>query len=78
MTAKKALGVTIRKLRLASKLTLAELSAKCGVSLGYISQIERGNHSPSLPVLYKVTVGLGAPLSAVFRQVESLSKEEIQ
>lgn len=76
MTLNKALGQVVRRLRHEAKLTLAELSQQCGVSLGYISQIERGNHSPSLPVLYKVVSGLRAKLSRVFTEVEALTEDE--
>ena len=42
------LGNLIRKCRQKRKLTLKELCDKAGVSVGYLSQVERGNATPSL------------------------------
>lgn len=43
-----ACGLAAR--RKALGLTLADVSAAVGVSLGYLNQIEHGVHLPSLPV----------------------------
>jgi transcriptional regulator with XRE-family HTH domain len=44
-------GHLIRDLRAARKLSLKEVSARSGLSIGFLSQIERGISSPSLRVL---------------------------
>lgn len=52
------LGNVIRKCRQKRKLTLKELCDKAGVSVGYLSQVERGNASPSLGTLAQIARAL--------------------
>ena len=52
------LGQLIRKCRQQRKLTLKELCDKAGVSVGYLSQVERGNATPSLGSLAQIARGL--------------------
>jgi|SRR4051794_14093046 len=68
---KRALGEVIRKRRKALGLTLAELSQKAKVSLGYLSQIELGKNSASIETLYKISIGLGLRMSDLFQAVQS-------
>ena len=65
-----ALGARIRRLRTGRGLSLKELSVKAGLSLGLLSQIERGTSSPSLRTLTKLRLALEVPLSALFPAVE--------
>jgi transcriptional regulator with XRE-family HTH domain len=46
------LGERIRSMRRALKLTLAQLAERIGVSIGTLSQTERGLGSPSVRILY--------------------------
>jgi transcriptional regulator with XRE-family HTH domain len=48
------IGNKIRKLRKEKGLTLEDLSKKTGLSLSYISLIERGLKNPSLRALEKI------------------------
>ncbi|WP_415184839.1 helix-turn-helix domain-containing protein [Phaeovulum sp.] len=48
------LGDRIRALRKRRKLTLAQLAAGCGLSVGYISQVERGLAYPSINALVAI------------------------
>ncbi|SFM32682.1 helix-turn-helix domain-containing protein [Shimia aestuarii] len=52
------LGNLIRKCRQQRKLTLKELCDKAGVSVGYLSQVERGNATPSLGTLAQIARAL--------------------
>lgn len=52
------LGNLIRKCRQQRKLTLKELCDRAGVSVGYLSQVERGNATPSLGSLAQIARGL--------------------
>lgn len=52
------LGNLIRKCRQKRKLTLKELCDKAGVSVGYLSQVERGNATPSLGTLAQIARAL--------------------
>lgn len=56
----------LRKLRKEKKLSLQELSNKSNVSVGMISQIERGNTDPTITTLYKLCKGLEIPITSLF------------
>lgn len=47
-------GVVLRKYRKKAKLTQGKLASKLGVSLGFISRIERGKSFPSVYSLIKI------------------------
>lgn len=53
-----ALGRRIRKRRQLMSMTLQELSKACGVSVSYISQVERDNAVPSLGTLAEIAAAL--------------------
>jgi len=63
---KKGLGVQLRQRRRIKDLTLTELSQQSGLSVGLLSQIERGLSSPSLKSLTQICAALGIPLSWLF------------
>lgn len=53
------LGRRIRELRLKASMTLTELAKATGVSIGTLSQLERGLVSPTVRTLYTVANALG-------------------
>lgn len=55
------LGDQIRSIRKSQEITLKELAEKTGLSIGYISQIERNLTDPSLSTLRKISGVLGVP-----------------
>src|SRR5665647_3045575 len=63
---KTGLGLQLRQRRRIKDLTLAELSQQSGLSVGLLSQIERGLSSPSLKSLTQICAALGIPLSWLF------------
>ena len=63
------LGDVLRERRRELGLTLREVSAQARVSLGYISEIERGQKEASSELLSSLCGALDAPLSAVLRDV---------
>jgi ActR/RegA family two-component response regulator/DNA-binding XRE family transcriptional regulator len=67
---KEALGNAIRERRKALNLTLANMSARTGVSLGYLSQIELGKNSASIETLYRVCLALGMKMSELFHSIQ--------
>jgi transcriptional regulator with XRE-family HTH domain len=77
-----AIGVRIRKLRVARNLTLDELATASGVSRAMISRIERGEASPTASLLARLCAALGLSLSAFFaeedRQVSPLIRRDEQ
>lgn len=64
------LGQKIRQIRQERGLKGGELAKAAGFSASYISQIERGKITPSVPALVKVAVALGVPATALFEQPE--------
>jgi transcriptional regulator with XRE-family HTH domain len=53
-------------------MTLREVSAEARVSLGYISEIERGQKEASSELLASLCAALDLPLSVVLREVSDL------
>jgi len=62
-------GDVLRQRRLAQGLTMREVSSRARVSLGYISEVERGQKEPSSELLASLCRALGVPLSQVLRDV---------
>jgi transcriptional regulator with XRE-family HTH domain len=71
-TMRQFLGEVLRARRLAAGLTLRDVSARARVSLGYISEIERGQKEPSSELLAALTGALDVPLSQVLLDVSAL------
>lgn len=67
---RESLGSAIRERRKALGLTLANMSDRTGVSLGYLSQIELGKNSASIETLYRVCLALGIKMSELFAAVQ--------
>lgn len=53
----------IREIRVSKKLTLAEISEMIGVSIAYLSDIERGNRHGSGTTRQRIADALGVPVS---------------
>jgi transcriptional regulator with XRE-family HTH domain len=60
-------GVRIRALREAMDLSLRDLAARSGVSAPMLSQVERGETSPTLAVAERIAGGLELTLSQLLR-----------
>jgi transcriptional regulator with XRE-family HTH domain len=65
------LGPRIRALREAGGLSLRDLADRSGVSAPMLSQVERGETSPTLQVAAKIAAGLELRLSQLLRLDES-------
>ena len=63
------LGDVLRRLRIRQGRTLREVSASARVSLGYLSEVERGRKEASSELLAAICAALDTPLSQVFREV---------
>jgi XRE family transcriptional regulator, regulator of sulfur utilization len=61
------LGPRIRALREASSLSLRDLAERSGVSAPMLSQVERGETSPTLQVAARIASGLELRLSQLLR-----------
>jgi len=65
-----AIGREVRGYRRKQEITVAELSASTGLSIGMLSKIENGNTSPSLTTLQTLANALSVPLTAFFKGFE--------
>ncbi len=66
-TAPEVLGARVRALREAMDLSLRDLAERCGVSAPMLSQVERGETSPTLQVAARIAGGLDLRLSQLLR-----------
>ena len=72
-----SLGDVLRAERMRLGMTLRDLSSSARVSLGYISEIERGQKEASSECLAAVCGALAVPLSVVLSGVSGeLAREE--
>lgn len=73
------LGDVLRRLRIRQGRTLREVSASARVSLGYLSEVERGRKEASSELLAAICAALDTPLSQVFREVsDNFALAELQ
>jgi transcriptional regulator with XRE-family HTH domain len=73
------LGDVLRRLRIRQGRTLREVSATARVSLGYLSEVERGRKEASSELLAAICAALETPLSQVFREVsDNFALAELQ
>jgi transcriptional regulator with XRE-family HTH domain len=70
------IGPEIRKLRRANALNLEALSRRCGLSIGYLSQIERGLTLPSVHSLHEIAAALKVTPSWFFAGSEAQRTKE--
>ena len=64
-----ALGQVLRSQRTDQTRTLREVSLSARVSLGYLSEVERGQKEASSELLAAICAALGLPQSMVIRLV---------
>jgi transcriptional regulator with XRE-family HTH domain len=67
VTERTAVGERVRALREAMGLSLRDLAERTGVSAPMLSQVERGETSPTLAVATKIATGLELSLSQLLR-----------
>jgi len=65
------IGERLKEIRNTRHLTLDEAAELTGVSKPMLGQIERGQSSPTINVLWKISTGLKIPLSFFCRQPET-------
>ncbi|MEU5787203.1 helix-turn-helix transcriptional regulator [Micromonospora purpureochromogenes] len=66
---RRVIGDALRARRQGQHRTLREVSTAANVSLGYLSEIERGQKEPSSELLAAICDALGARLSELLREV---------
>ncbi|WP_055426549.1 helix-turn-helix domain-containing protein [Bifidobacterium aesculapii] len=69
LTLREAIGRVLRDLRTRDHKTLREVSEKAGVSLGYLSEVERGQKEASSELLSSIAEALGVSTAQLLRMV---------
>jgi len=73
---REAIGDSLRRTRVSQSRTLREVSNSARVSLGYLSEVERGRKEASSELLAAICDALAVPLSDVLSDVsETLAGE---
>src|SRR4051812_12405945 len=74
---RRMIGDVLRRHRLRQSRTLRDVSVAAGVSLGYLSEVERGRKEPSSELLASICAALDVSLAEVLREVsDDLAREE--
>jgi transcriptional regulator with XRE-family HTH domain len=74
---REVVGDVLRRARTSQGRTLREVSDSARVSLGYLSEVERGRKEPSSELLNAICDALEVPLSAVLTDAgEQMAREE--
>lgn len=66
---REAVGLTLRAARTSQNRTLRDVARAARVSLGYLSEVERGQKEASSELLHAICTALGLSLSGVFSDV---------
>jgi transcriptional regulator with XRE-family HTH domain len=61
-------GLRLRSLREQKGLSLRALAERCKLSINAISQIERGENSPTVSSLHRLATGLNVPITDFFQE----------
>ncbi len=61
-------GLRLRLLRDQQGLSLRALAERCGLSINAISQIERGENSPTVSTLHRLANALNVPITDFFQE----------
>jgi len=69
-------GARIRSRRKECGLTLKMLSAKCGISVSFLSDIEHGRRNPSLDKLRTIAEGLDTTVSYLLGEEDAAQKKD--
>ncbi len=77
-TGNAALGARLRELRQEKGLKLAALAHQSGVSLAYVSEVERGRKLPSLEVLDRLAGALGLSVLEVLDGVSPYDRVNVR
>ncbi len=77
MDPNKAIGARIKSLRTAKQYTLKQVSEETGLSMGFLSQVERGISSVAIDSLAKISKCLGTTLSSFFDEVSSVDVDPV-
>jgi len=70
-----AFAQVLRKQRLEAGISQEELAHRAGVSMRYISMLERNINQPSLSVMFQIATSLGISFSDFIQLIEDAYKD---
>ena len=68
-----SVGAELRRLRLAKGLSLQQVAGRAGLSVGFVSQAERGLSALSVKALQDLGAALGKPIGWFFREAAAVA-----
>ena len=71
------IGGKVKELRNAAGMSIKDLALKADVSTGLISQIERNLVVPSVTVLYRIAMSLGASVGYFFGEGPAVRNDPV-
>lgn len=71
-----SVGRKIHQLRSESHITQRELGEATGLAVSYLSRVENGRLTPTLPTLTKIAAALSIPLTALFDASSTLEAKD--
>lgn len=77
MLLRSALGETLRSARTGQKRTLRDVSMVANVSLGYLSEVERGQKEASSELLAAICEALDVEISDVLDRASSAMRDRV-
>jgi transcriptional regulator with XRE-family HTH domain len=66
--ARRLVGQNVRRLRLAAKISQAELAERMGIDRAYISGLELGQRNPTVVTLWHLAKALSVAMRAFFAE----------
>lgn len=69
------MGARLRRLRVASGMSLRQLGLMVGVHYNQLQRIEQGKVNPSIQTLYRISEGLGVDVSELLPEPGSARDE---
>jgi transcriptional regulator with XRE-family HTH domain len=69
--ARRLVGENVRKVRLAAKISQAELATRMGVDRAYVSGLEQGNRNPTVVTLWHLAKALDVPIKRFLEERKS-------
>jgi transcriptional regulator with XRE-family HTH domain len=64
--ARRLVGQNVRRLRLAAKISQAELASRMGIDRAYVSGLELGERNPTVVTLWHLAKALAVPMRSFF------------
>ena len=72
----KLVGLNIKEIRKAKKMTQEELAEKCGIQTSFLTGVERGDRNITIQTLEKIIIGLDEVPKNVFNFENLILHEE--